>query len=236
MATGTARTGVNKVKSVLAKIRRQWLVVLDLDRTLFNTAQMYEDLTDMIASTWGTQVAQQMRSHEAASEHLDPFKYLEEAHGITYDSVVSAFSTYQAQKYPDGHSYLYPDVTGLLAYLRRRPRTVVRIVTTGTELSQRFKLAISPELRGIGAEIISGNKGERLENAFSQAGAISLGGRHFEYFVIVDDKDSALTPIEAHDRRLLIHLLRPNAKFKDRTGRSDVREITSLDEIPAIMR
>jgi hypothetical protein len=224
------------VKLLLARVRGEWLFVLDLDRTIFNTALMYTDLTEMIKQTWGTEVARAMRDHEAVSEHLDPFQYLQDSHGIDYDKVVNEFARFTAHKYPDGHSYLYPDVPKLLDYLKQRPRTTVRIVTTGTPLSQKFKLAQCPELKWIEPQIITGNKGDLFEAAFQKTRAITLGGRYFQYFVLVDDKNTALTPIAAHDRRLLIHLLRPDAKFSEHTGRSDVREITSLDEIPAIVR
>jgi hypothetical protein len=226
----------SSVKRLLALLRGEWLFILDLDRTIFDTASLYADLTEMIEKTWGTSVATAMRKHEATSEHLDPFQYLQEHHDIDYGEATGEFTRFTAEKYPDGHSYLYPDVPQLLDYLRRRPRTTVRIVTTGTQLSQKFKLAQCPELKWIKPQIVSDNKGKLLEEAFQKAGAIFFDGQYFKYLVLIDDKNTALTPVTPHRRRLLIHLMRPGAKFAERSQRSDIREIPSLDQVPAIVQ
>jgi len=226
----------NRLEQLRAAARREWLVVLDLDRTLFDTAQFYQDFLGAIAQTWGTETATTMMNVERTGEHLDPFEYLQREHGIGYDAVVEAFNEFTAKKYPNGANYLFDGASELIKFLSTRPRTHVLIITTGTEQSQAFKFALCPELAHLKHEVISENKGKVLQEKFEAAGGITLGGRRFHRFVLVDDKASALMPISAHRRRILIHILRPNAKFQEHTGRSDVREVPNLKQVIDILR
>jgi FMN phosphatase YigB (HAD superfamily) len=213
-----------------------YLIVLDFDRTLFDTARFYRDFLAAISHTWGADLAASMQEVERTGEHLDPFHYLQNTHGIACDAVAQAFTAYIATIYPGGANYLFEGAPELIQYLRARPHTHVLIMTTGTKQSQTFKLGLCPELAPLEHRIISENKGKILQAEFEQAGGIAIGGRRFSHFVFVDDKASALTPIASHHRRILIHLLRPDAKFQDRTQRPDVHEVASLRDVIGLLR
>ena len=223
------------LKRLQTTIKQEWLVVLDLDRTLFDTARYYRDFLGAISQTWGGDIANSMQDTERTGEHLDPFEYLQREHGIEYDAVTQAFSAHVAATYPTGTGYLFAGASELIEYLRQRPRTYVLIITTGTQQSQLFKLKLCPELTRLNYKIISENKGEVIQAQFKQAGGIAFENHHFHYFVLVDDKADALTPITAHHRHLLVHILRQDAKFQQHTGRADVHEVASLADVIKIL-
>jgi len=227
------RTGFQRLQTTL---KREWLIVLDLDRTLFDTARFYQDFLAALAHTWNTELATTMMNVERTGEHLDPFEYLQDKHGITYEEVINAFKSFTEAKYPNGTNYLFEGAPELVEYLRKRPCTQVLIMTTGTKQSQEFKIALCPELASLNHEIISENKGKVLQDKFEETGSITLRGRHFHHFVLVDDKASALMPIAAHKRRILIHILREDAKFQEHTGRSDIREVSALRQVIDLLR
>lgn len=219
------------LKQLQATLRREWLVVLDFDRTLFDTARFYRDFLEAIKITWGTELAATLQAVERTGEHLDPFEHLSQAHAIDYEAVVKSFDSYVAKHYPHGVSYLFEGATEMIQFLEARPRTHLLIMTTGTELSQTFKLKLCPELAHLKSQIIPDNKGQLLQDKFTQAGGIAINGHYFSRFVLIDDKAAAITPLASDRRHILVHLLRGNAKFQDRTGRDDVIEVSNFRQI-----
>jgi len=222
-------------KQYWADLTGQCLVVLDFDRTLFDTAQYYADFLEMIAGLYGANTAEDLGTAEKNSQNFDPFAYLLEK-GITYDTLTSQFDAFVGQKYPRGNSYLFPGATELARHLGRRRRTHSIIITTGSLPYQQFKLRLAPELSELPHQIIGDNKGEILQKQFSQASAVEFNHRRYSRFILVDDKASALTPIAPHRRYVLIHLLRPGAKNQDRSGRHDIIEITDLERVRELIQ
>ncbi len=216
-----------------ATVMHWWLIVLDFDRTLFDTAQYYHDFLEMISNVYGQSVAAGLKQAEKDQEHFDPFAYLEGLRdlNISYDSLATDFDTFLGNKYPNGHDYLFDGAYDLVEHLSKRQRAYVVIITTGSEQSQRFKLRLAPILMALPHRIISENKGEVLQAEFTKSGAITIDGRRFDRFVLVDDKASALTPLAPHRSWVLIQILRAEAKYQARSNRHDIKVITHLKEV-----
>jgi hypothetical protein len=217
-----------------ANLMHWWLIVLDFDRTLFDTAKYYRDFLEMISKVYGQSVAANLKQAEKDQEHFDPFTYLEGLN-ISYDSLVTDFDTFLVDKYPSGHDYVFDGANALVELLRKRRRTYVVIITTGSEQSQRFKLRLAPKLMALPHRIISRNKGEVLEEEFTLSGAISIDGRRFDRFALVDDKASALTPLSPHHRWILIQVLRTEAKYQARSKRIDIKVVSHLAQVAALL-
>ena len=229
-----ARIILSTAKQSWADLTGQCLVVLDFDRTLFDTAQYYTDFLEMITRQYGTKVAEHLRTAESTSENFNPLEYLREQ-GITPETLMSQFDSFAKEQYPSGVSYLFPGAPDLIAYLGRRHRTHCVIITTGTLEYQQFKLRLAPELSEIPIQIISDNKGEILQQQFNRAGGVVLGHRWYSRLVLVDDKASALTPLAPSRRYTLIHVVRPNVKNQSKSDRPDIVEINSLEQVRALI-
>ncbi len=212
------------------------LVVIDLDRTLFDTARNFNDFMDMLKAVYGNELINKMKEVEATTQHFDRFAYLQAHHGLRYGQLVADFRSFVSRTYGENHSYLFPGATKLIAFLQQEPHTHLLIITTGSGQSQRFKLGLCPELAGLPHKIIGHNKGAALQAEFDAASAVSHDGRHFNDFVFIDDKADAIAPIQPAPNRLLIHLLREGAKYPELTERNDVHIVHSLEDVYVLLQ
>ncbi len=209
------------------------LIVLDFDRTIFDTHRYYQDFLSMVASLHGADIAAAMKAAEAHSQYFDLFAYLEE-HGTPYPAATADFTSFHHAKYsgrPDG-SYLFPDVPDFIAAAGRRPNAKVAVLTTGTDKSQRFKLSLCPELNHLPHEIIPGNKGVHLQQLIDKHQAVPLEGAYYRHIVLIDDRDDVLAHIRPQQGHQLFHIVRPDAKYQSTISRPDIIQISTLAEVP----
>ena len=208
------------------------LMVLDFDRTIFDTHRYYQDFLAMLKAEYSEAVAQDMRLAEASNKYFDPFAHLIEQ-GVSYEEVTAAFLRFREDKYgsqAEG-SYLFPDATEFIAEISQRPHTKLAIITTGTLMSQRFKLSLCPQLESLPAMIIPGNKGIHLQQDIDAHAAVLVDGTAYQRIALVDDRDDVLAHIRPHQGHQLFHIVRPGSKYQPTISRSDIREITSLTDI-----
>jgi hypothetical protein len=213
------------------------LVVLDFDRTVFDTHRYYQDFLAMVASHYGESQAHNLRAAEAANKYFDPFAYLQEQ-GIDPAESAAAFRQFHHEKYADKPtgSYVYDDASELIAALNGRPHTKVVILTTGGLLSQRFKLELCPELSQLPHQIIPGNKGIHLQQDIDAHQAVTLNGVAYTRIALVDDRDDVLAHIRPHQGHQLFHIVRPGSKYQPTISRPDIIEISSLIEILSLLQ
>lgn len=213
------------------------LLVLDFDRTVFDTHRYYQDFLAMLRSEYGEALAEDLRLAETANKYFDPFAHLI-GQGISYDDAVAAFHRFHEHKYgqrPEG-SYLFPDAVEFIASLSERPHTKITIITTGTLMSQRFKLSLCPQLQPLPAMIISGNKGVHLQQSIDAHKAVVLDGVAYRRIALVDDRDDVLAHIRPQQGHQLFHIVRPGSKYQPTISRSDIHEISSLAQIHDLLQ
>jgi hypothetical protein len=223
---------INQLRLLTPLKAHPWLLVLDFDRTIFDTHRYYQDFHEMLTRQYGAEFAAAMSAAEGASQYFDPFAFLLE-HGVSYAAATAAFDAYTAKKYPAGTSYLFADAHRLITALRHHPQIHPAILTTGSRQSQEFKLALCPELAELPQDIIAGNKGQQLQRDIDAHGAVTIGGKPYLRIALVDDRSSVLEHIKPHARhRRLIHILRPGTKYQQTAARTDIVQIANLADVP----
>lgn len=208
------------------------LVILDFDRTTFDTHRYYQDFLAMVAEVRGAAFAATMKTAESRSQYFDPFGYLQEQ-GMSYAAATATFRDFHKRRYggsPEG-SYLFPDAVQFIHHLADRPATATAIITTGTMQSQRFKLSLCPELSHLPHEIISGNKGVHIQQLLDARGAVPLGGQFYDRIVLVDDRDDVLAHIRPQQGHQLFHIVRPGSKYQPSISRPDITTVARLTDI-----
>lgn len=208
------------------------LIVLDFDRTIFDTHRYYQDFLAMVAGAHGADFATEMKAAESTSQYFDPFGYLQ-GRGVSYDAATASFHDYHHAKYAgraEG-SYLFADAAPFIQHATRRPATAVAILTTGTIASQRFKLSLCPELAHLPHDIVAGNKGVHLQQLIDAHSAVPLAGKFYQRIVLVDDRDDVLAHIRPHQGHQLFHIVRLGSKYQPTISRSDITEISTLSAI-----
>ena len=213
------------------------LIVLDFDRTIFDTHRYYQDLLAMLAAEHSEALAEDLRLAEVANKYFDPFAHLI-GEGISYEDAVAAFHSFHERKYgqrPEG-SYIFSDAAEFIASIGKRPHTKVAIITTGTLMSQRFKLSLCPQLKPLPAMIISGNKGIHLQQDMDAHKAVVLEGVAYRRIALVDDRDDVLAHIRPHQGHQLFHIVRPGSKYQPTISRSDIHEISSRAQIHDLLQ
>ena len=94
-----ARKILSSAKQYYADLTGPCLVVLDFDRTLFDTARYYTDFLEMITQEYGGELSEHLRSAEKASENFTPLEYLS-GKGIPPETLMMQFDYILQQKYP----------------------------------------------------------------------------------------------------------------------------------------
>lgn len=208
------------------------LILLDFDRTIFDTHRYFNDLLEMVGETFGIEMLEATSAAGRQSKYFDPFDFLE-SRGVSYAVATAEFNKFMAAKYPGNTSgqYLFPDFAGLYNRLQKRPHTRIAIITTGTQQSQQFKLSLCPELDDLPQEILAGDKGERIQLELDAKGAFELDGATYTHCALVDDREDVLHHIKPAPGRHLFHIVRPNSKYDPLEPRADFIQISSLSEI-----
>ncbi|GAC1369806.1 MAG: hypothetical protein NVSMB39_2030 [Candidatus Saccharimonadales bacterium] len=214
------------------------LVILDFDRTIFNTARYYQDFLDMVGEAYGADFTASLDAAQQAEKYFDPFAHCL-SQGVDYETVKTQLLAYHDRKYEgaaDMSSYLFADAVELIQALQADPNITVGIITTGTSQSQEFKLSQCPELNDIPREIISENKGRRVRRDLEEFNSVHFDGAAYARFALVDDREDVLAQIDPHPNHKLFHIVRPGSKYQPTGNRSDIVKISSLTEILPLLQ
>ncbi|GAC1369800.1 MAG: hypothetical protein NVSMB39_2020 [Candidatus Saccharimonadales bacterium] len=218
-----------------------WIVILDFDRTLFDTSAYYADFLEWLTFAHDPAVAQAAHVAERKGE-FDIFSFLETEYNLSAHQVQLELRAYLSRKHHGtNHSYLLPGAASLIKFLQRNPWAYPVIWTTGSTVHQEFKLSLCSEVLHIPARIISGNKGQVVQEDLDIYGGVVFNGMLFKKFALVDDKSAnvaALKPArELADRsRLLFHVIRKDGKDSTPTGRIDINTVRGLTPVERTLR
>lgn len=214
----------------------RWLLILDYDRTIFDTDQYFR-LFKIWLSAVRPDLLAPLTEAEAAGE-FDPFAFVAERTGQKQSQLMEQFREWLRANHP-AVDLLRSDARQFLAWAKRQPRLSVVIVTTGTEAHQRFKLSLVPEVAGIPFRIVSGNKGQHIQDEhFNNSGfGFELCGRAMRRFILIDDKRSSLSPINLlAANTLLILIERDDSKPSEDELRRNISPVRDLMEAPALIK
>lgn len=207
------------------------LYVLDLDRTLFRTADFTEDMLQTL------QDQADLASHhvddiqEAMSQpvSLDIAAELEKV-GVPFEALEEL-----VQQLPE--SYVYDDISVVRSLYK------AMIITTGTnEAMQRLKIQLSGVATEIPSHVVTGNKGEFLKHELKQDtdGRLWLPeygeDERFDRVVLVDDNYGVIESVIDDPRIVPIYVQRADAKYHRSADQIDprVKVIESLHELSDI--
>lgn len=188
------------------------LLLMDLDRTLFDTALFFERVWDHASARYGLDAeAEKAKASQFHRMYGDMYNYRLFDHlrssvgpGFEPDSFISGAVSELAGL------FVYPDVT---------PRLMERvdaILTFGDRDEQMFKLALSPALQGVQVHAVLEPKGGYISRTFDVP------------VVLVDDKD-------------ILDEIRPPATFiridrsSDGEGARRGHVITTLEDVLGIV-
>lgn len=212
----------------IASAARSTLWVWDLDRTLFNTGLFVERLLAVIATLDEVRDNAGDFQQLANTELFDPLGFLEQQ-GVERARIEQAL-----RRSDIGSLFLYPDVPGAIARVARISGVHQAVLTTGTEATQRFKLALSPNLASLPQAVTQHNKGAVLEAMMSDEG-IHYNGRLYRRIVLVDDKASSFARLTPRPNLRCIHLQRPDAKYTELLQRPDIVGVPDLEHVPDVL-
>jgi hypothetical protein len=182
------------------------LLVLDFDRTLFDTVRFMEELYKEMersfkipAAQWQEEVKQFQRD-VATGQCYDLLAHIR-AHGLAADEVLGRLT----EAWPLDH-FLFPDSLRLLERLRKTDiieRT--SILTYGEAKTQLFKVSLAPALAGLPVDITeTPEKGKHLVFEYGDASGLLIDDKciealpeHFDFIQLVREGASARYPRQA---------------------------------------
>lgn len=189
------------------------LLLMDLDRTLFDTELFIDRVWAYMAGRYGlNSQAEKVRAPEYFDTHGDSYDYR------FFDHVrASVGPDFDKEEFIKGAKrelsglFLYPDATSDVLNL------IDAILTFGNREYQLFKLSLCPELAGIEHHIVLEPKGAYIARTFAAA------------TVLVDDKDLS------GEIKLPAHFVRIDRSEVSQGQPRDHLVIHSLEAIPALM-
>lgn len=215
------------------------LILLDMDRTIFDTDQHFTDFTDIAAREYGLD-ASLLRNHEhQLTKQPGPYSPVDD---IRYNNLLPGvdanklLENIEKQMLANDHNYLYPDVAEFIRDQQQRGNEIA-IVTVGTHEYQLHKQRLSPELHALPIMVTCCTKSELLGAAleFKQEyiklwyeGIVARAKR----VTLVDDRTGTFDGKLPTDPRFSGYLLkRPGVGHKESLSEeSRVDLITSLSQ------
>ena len=194
------------------------LVISDYDRTLFDSGRYERAIRQILHDEF----------------HLDPVAFGKEIHARTdaggydlfahlADHNISASTAHSIITDTLGaESFLYPDAVHFLRQMSALPEIDLAVVTVGSPAYQQLKLEyLQQAAPHIPARVVGINKGTWLETSWLRRELHPLG-RHIEFegtpyskVAVVDDKTDTFAAMTPAPHILMVHLLRPDAKYQD---------------------
>lgn len=155
-------------------------IVLDFDRTLFDTKAFNEWLAEEIAVRSGKSRAEVLTQAQETFYIYNGDLYYYDIPGqlaAIFGDEAKKQLTAIKKKALEHQSFIFSDVQRTLSKLQERGK--LAILTYGNEAAQQFKLSLCPKLAGIPVIIVQTPKGPHLAANFDSS----------ERCVFVDDKD-----------------------------------------------
>lgn len=135
-------------------------LLLDFDRTLFNTNKFYEAVWEELSQKYG------VRPEAEIARAQEFYTYVDDFHDYDFFAHLASLQIGPAEEVArelsrslDGTDYLYPDAREALLL---GDRYELSILTFGNEPYQRFKLSFCPELKEIPTNITLMRKGDYI--------------------------------------------------------------------------
>lgn len=191
-------------------------IVIDMDRTLFDTAEYAAVLMEALRLTTAEALQAQAVLTLEYGKNFDLLTYLVKLKGIDYQQACQQIMT-RAKKHTE--TLLMPGVVGLVDALTESGDSY-GILTTGTLENQNLKLAVLRDLlakdeTSLPAEITSvsdksvdfiQNRWDEVKQAFHIDEQLSgkKGGVYAKTVVLIDDKSNNLTA--KHPHMVLMHV------------------------------
>lgn len=153
------------------------LLLVDFDRTLFDTGAFVDALWSAIAVLYGVDKdgeiarAKQFYTYQGDWYDYDFFSHIGSIPTVPNDSVVLQNAVH---KQLVGWDFLYPDASTLID-------SIDAIVTFGNEPYQRFKLSFCPQLGHIPTHIIQTGKGTFIREQFGLRPAVLVDDKRLEH-------------------------------------------------------
>ncbi len=198
------------------------LLLLDLDNTMFRTADFWSDFAVALARAINKPDITFLEDYDAFTIGEGKLRFTD------YDRILSNVNITddQVREYllplVVGKSFLFDDAIALLSELPLIVQNYeVRIVTFGQQSFQQLKLDFAPELKDIEADIIQDVKARYISTVFANRTG-----------VLVDDKPKQELPpgwTELHIDRTLAEYSPP---IGEATG---IIKITSLADVPKLI-
>lgn len=191
-------------------------IVLDMDRTLFDSAEYANVIMEALSLTIVEERQAKAVLKCEYGNNFDFLSYLVDLKGLDYQQA-SELILHRSDQHRE--TLLMPGVTGLIAALDQSG-DAYGILTTGTEQNQQLKLAILRDLlnktkEGLPAEVTSvpdksldfiENRWNEARQAFHIDAKLSgkKGGVYAKTVVLIDDKSTNLTA--KHPHVVLMHV------------------------------
>jgi hypothetical protein len=198
------------------------LILLDLDRTIFDTAQYVAEMPSLLmgyTQKTASEISEyipSMLSGERDKLHRADYDDFVHFLGMNFDEFSDAITGEAVMNH-----YLYDDAKYLVSWLKHN-NLDFEILTFGDPKVQQIKLSITPFLTGINASVIDTLKNAYIKNTLGNA----ISG------VLIDDKPDQQLPqgwTEIHIDR------KAEQPFTPRQLSDGVWRISSLEDAPQII-
>lgn len=204
------------------------LYILDLDRTLFNTAHFAGDIIDTVVSQFGLDADQFQDSRinytQPNEMGYDFFKHATTAANQPVEAVMEALAKHLGRT-----DYTYDDVAPWLASLQD---SNAQIVTVGQPNYQTLKLSYAPALKPYSLQIVGQNKGLLLRNTLTNSGDSQLKlVEEADTIVVIDDNPRTFFELGEQPNVKPFYVSRSGEKYANQPVPAHVTTITSLTDL-----
>lgn len=152
------------------------LLLVDFDRTLFDTSAFVESLWSAIAKRYGVDKTRELARAKQFYEYQGQwYDYDFYRHIGTIAVIPKDIAAFEAAIHKDlgNDFFLFADALGLID-------SIDAIVTFGNEPYQRFKLSFCPQLQPVPTHIIQAGKGDFILQQFGQRPAVLVDDKRLE--------------------------------------------------------
>lgn len=196
------------------------LIILDLDKTIFNTELFWQDTVGSLNNITKQiyqpdDLANKYSSYYKDGSHYLDFNKLLIDNNTKVDMVIKNIISFNYKK-----DYILPDARFLLRFLDDN-KYDVQILTIGDTLHQKLKYLFCPELNKYKLNIISYAKHKFINNNYSN-----------DFGVLIDDKPNQMLRENWHE----VYINRqPNAN-NNLINVNNTSEIDNLRKVPIILK
>lgn len=197
------------------------LVIVDYDRTLFDTSRFETALLGVLEDNYELDAGQfkaEIQAESAGPVGYDLFDHLAK-YNISEANFSAAIESKQTTQ-----SFLFPDSLAFLEHLSAFPEVTVHIVTVGAPSYQRLKLMeLKYHQPNLVMHIIGINKGTWLADQWAHTELqtqneyrLSFHGQNYRHAIVIDDRIDSFADLHHHPLVTGLHVLREGAKYQER--------------------